>query len=173
MELREAISERRSIRAYAKGEIEKARLLRFLEDANMAPSAGNLQARDFIVIRDADQKKEIADAALGQRFIADAPVVVVVCANKARSSSKYGRRGANLYSILDAALAAQNLMLSCTNEGLGSCYVGAFNEKRLRKILAIPKTVVPVGIIPIGHPDETPPPTDRISIEQIVHWEKW
>ena len=173
MDLREAISSRRSIRNFSQQQVEKSTIDQILSDANKAPSAGNLQARDFIVIRDETRKKEIAEAALGQSFISEAPVVVVVCANKERSKSKYGRRGANLYSILDAALATQNLMLSCTNEGRGSCYVGAFNEGKVRKILGIPKTAMPVGIIPIGYPAEKPKPTDRMPIEQIVHQEKW
>jgi nitroreductase len=173
LDLREAISKRQSIRVFKPREVEKAKLIRILEDANKAPSAGNLQARDFIVVLDESRKKEIAAAALEQRFVAEAPVVVVICANKARSSSKYGRRGANLYCILDAALAAQNLMLSCLEEGLSSCYVGAFNEKKLRKILAIPKTVLPIGIFPIGHPNEKPYHTDRLPTEHIMHWEDW
>ncbi|HDY73593.1 MAG TPA: nitroreductase family protein [Euryarchaeota archaeon] len=173
LDLREAISSRRSIRSFSPQQVDRSVIDRILLDANKAPSAGNLQARDFIVVTAVEVKKKIAEAALNQAFIAEAPVVVVVCANKARSMSKYGRRGANLYSILDAALAAQNLMLSCINEGLGSCYVGAFNEGKVRKILGLPKTAVPVGIIPIGYPDENPIPTDRLPIEQIVHWEEW
>ncbi len=173
MDLREAISSRRSIRSFSGEQVDRPTIDRILQDANRAPSAGNLQARDFIVVTSKGVKKKIAEAALNQDFIAEAPVVVVVCANKERSRAKYRRRGANLYSILDAALAAQNLMLSCTNEGLGSCYVGAFNEKNVRKILAFPNSAVPVGIIPIGHPDENPIPTDRLPIERIVHREEW
>lgn len=173
MELREAISKRQSIRIYTPREVEKAKLLKILEDANKAPSAGNLQARDFVVVRDEGRKKEITAAALDQSFIARAPVIVVVCANKDRSASKYRRRGANLYSTLDAALATQNLLLSCVEEGLGACYVGAFNEKKVRKILGLPRTVVPVGIVPIGYPDENPHPTDRLPLEMIVHHEEW
>jgi nitroreductase len=173
LELREAISKRQSIRVYTPREVEKAKLLRILEDANKAPSAGNLQARDFIIVRDEGRKKEIARAAFDQSFIARAPVVVVVCSNKARSAAKYRRRGANLYSILDAALASQNLMLSCLEEGLSSCYVGAFNEGTVRKILGIPKTLVPVGIIPVGYPDEKPHSADRLPLAKIVHWEEW
>ncbi|MFQ5800474.1 MAG: nitroreductase family protein [Candidatus Hydrothermarchaeales archaeon] len=173
LELRVAIFKRHSIRAFRDDEVEEGRLLKILEDANQAPSAGNLQARDFIVVKDKETKKDIARAALDQGFIAQAPVVIVICANMARSAAKYGRRGAELYSILDAALAAQNLMLSCVEEGLGSCYVGAFYEDQIRKILGVPETVVPIGIIPIGYPDEEPYITDRLPIERIVHREKW
>lgn len=173
MELRKAITDRHSIRSYKAEGVEEEKILRILKDANQAPSAGNLQARDFIVVRDSATKEEIAGAALDQDFISDAPVVIVVCANMARSAAKYGRRGAALYSILDAALASQNLMLSCTEEGLGSCYVGAFNEGRIRKMLGLPDTVIPVGIIPIGYPDEKPYITDRLFIDSIIHWEMW
>jgi nitroreductase len=173
LELREAIYDRYSVREYTDEIVVREKILKVLKDANQAPSAGNLQARDFIVISDEGKKGEIARAALGQDFLATAPIVIVVCATLTRSGAKYGRRGEDLYSILDAALAAQNLMLSCTEEGLGSCYVGAFNEGTLRKILGMPETVLPVGIIPIGYPDEDPYITKRLPIEKIIHWEKW
>jgi nitroreductase len=173
MDLREAIFNRRSIRVFKDDVVEDEKLRRVLVDANQAPSAGNLQARDFIVVTDKDAKREIAKAALDQDFIAEAPVVIVVCANRTRSAAKYGRRGAVLYSVLDAALAAQNLMLSCTEERLGSCYVGAFHEGAVKKILGIPETIIPVGIIPVGYPDEEPYITDRLPLEKIVHWRQW
>jgi nitroreductase len=173
VDLREAIVNRHSIREFKDRAVEDGLIHKVLEDANKAPSAGNLQARDFIIIRDEGIKKEIARAALNQDFITGASVVVVICANTVRSAVKYGRRGAGLYSILDAALAAQNLMLSCVEEGLGSCYVGAFDEGRIRKVLGIPETVIPVGIIPIGYPDEEPFITDRLPLRNIVHFEKW
>ncbi|RMF91461.1 MAG: nitroreductase family protein [Methanobacteriota archaeon] len=173
MELREAIFNRHSIRRYRAQDVEREKLLKILEDANQAPSAGNLQARDFIIVTDPGAKEEIARASLDQRFIAEAPVVIVVCANMARSAAKYGRRGAGLYSILDAALAAENLMLSCTEEGLGTCYVGAFDEERVGRLLGIPETAIPIGIIPVGYPDEEPLATPRLPIEEIVHWNGW
>jgi len=173
LELRTAIFGRRSIRAYKRREVERGRIMKVIRDANQAPSAGNLQARDFVVVMESARKKALAEAALGQDFIAEAPVVLVVCANRRRSASKYGRRGAELYCILDAALAAQNLMLSCTEEGLGTCYVGAFDERRVRSLLELPGHVLPIGIIPVGYPDEEPYLTDRLPVEEITHWERW
>jgi nitroreductase len=173
LELREAIFNRHSIRAYKSKEVKEAKLIRILEDANQAPSAGNLQARDFIIVKDKQRKNEIARAALNQDFIAQSPVILVICANRSRSAMKYGKRGAVLYSILDAALAAQNLILSCEEEGLGSCYVGAFDEEMIRRILRIPEDIFPVGIIPVGFPDEEPFISERIPIERLVHRERW
>jgi len=173
LNLREAVFTRHSIRKFKPDQVEEEKIMRVLAAANQAPSAGNLQARDFIVVRDEGRRKEVARAALNQGFVAEAPVVIVVCANQRRSSSKYGRRGAGLYCILDAALAAENLMLSCADEGLGSCYVGAFDERRLKKVLAIPRHITPVGIIPIGYPDEEPEITGRLALDRIVHREVW
>ncbi len=173
MELREAIYNRHSVRCFSRAGVEAEKLQRILEDANQAPSAGNLQARDFIVVTDPQRKKALSKAALSQDFIAQAPVVVVVCANIARSASKYGRRGAEAYAVIDAALASQNLMLSCVEEGLGSCYVGAFDEDRVRTILGIPDFVRPIGILPIGYPDESPEITDRVQTDMVTHREKW
>jgi len=173
MELREAIFNRQSIREFKELGVNKEKILKILEDANQAPSAGNLQARDFIVVSDKNKKAALAKAALMQDFVAKAPAVIVVCANGARSSSKYGKRGRELYSVIDASLAAQNLMLSATEEGLSTCFVGAFDETEVKKILNIPQGISPVGILPIGFSDENPAKTDRFEKEFIVHWEGW
>lgn len=173
MELREAVEKRRSIRAFKEKEVEEEKLECVLMQANLAPSAGNLQARDFVVIRSKEMRKKVAEAALSQKFIEEAPVVIVMCANINRSAAKYGWRGAELYCIVDAALAAQNLMLSCVDAGLGSCYVGAFDDDKIKKILNLPDYAIPVGIIPVGYPNEEPYPNPRLPLKKIVHYEKW
>jgi len=173
MELREAIFQRQSIRAFKDREIPEEKLIKILQDANQAPSAGNLQARDFIIVREEKTKAQLAQAALGQSFLAQAPVVIAVCANPLRSAQKYGARGANLYSLIDAALAIENLMLSCIEEGIGSCYIGAFHEKRVCELLKLPKNILPIALIPIGYPAESPQRTERMPLDQIVHRERW
>jgi len=173
VELREAVEKRRSIRAFKKKEVEEEKLEYILTCANLAPSAGNLQARDFVVVKSKEMRKKVAQAALSQEFVEEAPVVIVMCANINRSAEKYGWRGAKLYCIVDAALAAQNLMLACVDAGLGSCYVGAFDDDEIRKILNLPEHVIPVGIIPLGYPDEEPHPAPRLPLKKIAHYEKW
>lgn len=164
------IQSRRSVRAFGSRDIEKQKIDMLLEAAKWAPSAGNMQARDFILVREKNIKEKIAAAALNQDFISEAPLVVVACANKKKSSMRYGPRGESLYSIQDATIAVQNMLLMAHSIGLGSCWVGAFNEEQVKEILKIPEGIKPIAIVPIGYPAEKPPPPDR-RID--VHEERW
>jgi len=173
MDLFEAIKGRRSIRRFLKKDVPEEHLNKILEAAIWAPSAGNLQPWEFIVIRDERTKREVARAALGQMWIADAPVVIVVCANEPRSARYYGERGRRLYCIQDTAAATQNMLLAAHALGYGTCWVGAFLENEVKKVLEIPDHVRPVAIIPIGVPGEKPSPRPRIPLDEVVHYEKY
>jgi nitroreductase len=148
---------------------------KLLELANAAPSAGNAQARDFVVVRNNETKNALAEAALGQSFISEAAVVIVVCGNLQRSAKYYGNRGMSLYYIQDADAAVQNLLLAVHNEGLGSCWVGAFDERSVTRILKLPDEVRPLAIIPIGVPakKQREGKPNRVKIEKLVHFEQW
>lgn len=172
MELTEAIRKRRSIRRFKSDPIEDKIIERIIELGNMAPSAGNLQPRDFIIVTDKDQRFALAQAALNQTFIYDAPVVVVVCANYERAAS-YGSRGRDLYCIQDSAAAIENMLLSIVDFGLASCWVGAFNEKKVSQILTLPPHVRPVALLPIGHPAEEKNSSYRISLDGLIHRNRW
>lgn len=169
MELFEAIKNRRSIRAFKDKPVPEEKLMKILDAARWAPSAGNLQAWEFIVVKDQKLKEQVATAALSQWFIAEAPVAVVVCANQNRSARRYGERGRELYSIQDAALATQNMILAAHAEGLSSCIVGAFYEEEVRRVLKIPEGVRPIAIIPIGYPGERPEAPERYELSKVVH----
>jgi nitroreductase len=160
------LDERRSIRAYKKKDVEKEKLDRILTAANSAPSAGNLQAYEIVLVKEKKTKEALAAASLSHDFIAEAPVVLVFCANQERSAVRYGRRGHDLYSIQDATIAASYAQLAATALGLGSVWVGAFDESSIRKIINADK---PVAIIPIGYPDEKPYKTGRRSLDDITH----
>ena len=124
----EVIKKRRSIRSFKSKPIPKEFLNRILEAAQWAPSAGNCQARDFIIVNDLEVKRRLRDAALDQSFIEEAPVNIIVCANEERSSRRYGDRGRKLYCLLDAASAVQNILLAVHALGLGACWIGAIQE---------------------------------------------
>ena len=171
MEVADAIERRRSVRSYTDREIPDGMLKAMLHAGQMAPSAGNMQGRDFIIVKDRDLRGSISRAALGQRFILEAPVCIVVCANVARSSSRYGKRG-ELYAIQDSAASVMNMMLLAQDLGLGTCWVGAFNEQAVAQLLNIPQGVRPVALIPVGYPDETPEVPQRMG-EKIEHWGRW
>jgi nitroreductase len=173
MELFEAIKSRRSIRAFKSNPISDNLLERILEAASWAPSAGNLQSWEFIIVKDPGVKKELCRAALMQEFIYEAPVDIVVCANQVRSSRGYGARGRELYSICDSSAATQNLLLAIHGLGLGACWIGAFNDQVVSKVLNLPPGIRPIAIVPIGYPDGTPSSSMRLPLEKIVHRDKF
>ena len=174
MDFFEVLKTRRSIRSFQKEEtIPDEKLKQILESATDAPSAGNRQAWDFVVVTKTEIKKALVKAALGQGFIARSSVVVVVCANQKRSAEVYGRRGVDLYSIQDTAAATQTMLLTITALGYGACWVGAFSEFEVKKILNLPDGIRPMAIIPIGVPKRLPKPTPRIPVEDLIHYETY
>ena len=170
MELSEAIRGRHCIRRFRPDEVEEEKVEGILEAAKEAPSAGNLQARDFIVVRDSKKRRELAEAALSQNSVSEAPLVIVVCANPGKSAAKYGSRGEELYCIQDATAAVQNILLMAHSLGLGACWVGAFDEDSVREVLGIPPEIRPVAIVPVGYPAEEPSaPPGNIEVHN-EHW---
>lgn len=169
MNIAEAIKRRRSIRDFQKKDIPEEILDNLIDALIWAPSAGNLQARKFYFIKDSRLKKEIASAALNQRFIADAPLVVVGCTDS-RISSVYGERGVSLYSIQDVSCSLMCMMLTAYENGLGSCWVGAFNEKEVFRLLNLPANLRAVAIISLGYPSRIPTAPPRVSKEEVVEW---
>ena len=169
MDFFDVITNRHSIRAFKKKDIEEEKIIKILEAANMAPSAGDLQAYEIILIRDGKQKSAIAKAAGNQDFISEAPVVIVICANQKRSSAKYGKRGSELYCINDASIAASYIELASTALDLGSVWVGAFDDNKVAEIIKAPNYIKPIAIIPIGYPNEEPYMTPRRDLDDIVH----
>lgn len=171
MNVLEAIKGRRSIRAFKNQGVPAEIVEELIDAARWAPSAGNIQPWEFIIVRKPRIKRRLVETALGQMFIEEAPVVIVVCADEERSSQGYGVRGKTLYCIQDTAAAMQNIHLTAYSLGLGTCWVGAFREEETRKILKIPRGMRPVAIIPVGYPAEAPTARMRKSTSQIVHYE--
>lgn len=174
LDVQEAIRKRRSIRSFdASRNISEDTLRQIIEAGIFAPSAGNCQPWEFIIVRDKATKQKLVEAALGQRFVSQAPVVIVVCANIKRSTNRYGSRGQELYCIQDTAAAIENILLIAVSKGLGTCWVGAFDEIIAKEVLELPVGVRPVAIIPLGYPAETPRMPKRRNYEDVVHHEKW
>lgn len=164
----EIISKRRSIRSFKGEPVPEEYLQRILTAAQRAPSAGNRQPWHFYVVRNKDLRESLAIAAFGQDFVAQAPVVIVVCSDPERSGSRYGERGRSLYSIQDTASAVMNMWLTAVELGLASCWVGAFDESKVREALSIPSQLRPVAILPIGFPAEPGIKTSRRPLEEVV-----
>lgn len=169
MEFFEILKRRYSVRAYLDKPIEEDKLQKILESARSCPTAGNLQAYEIFVVKDKTKKQELANAALGQDFIAEAPVVLVFCSNPSRSSLRYGSRGEKLYSLQDATIATTFAMLAATDLGLATCWIGAFDDREVYKVLRSPKGLIPVAILPVGYPAEKPYATSRRKLEDLVH----
>ena len=173
MEILEVIRNRRSVRAYSSKDVPDATVDTLLEYARWAPSAGNMQPWEFVVVRSLERKRRLAEAALGQSFVEEAPVVIVVCANPSRSATRYGGRGASLYCLQDTAAAAQNIHLAACALGLATCWVGAFDEASAARVLKLPEGIRPVAIISVGYPEERPSPPSRRKLSEIVHKEEF
>lgn len=173
MDILELIKQRRSIRSFKSDEIPKEDIDKLLEAAQWAPSAGNRQPVEIVIIQSLSQKEKLVANALDQRFIQEAPLVLVVCADLNRSSARYGERGSTLYAIQDAAAATQNILLAATAMGYGSVWIGAFLESDVAKTLELPSNVRPLSIIPIGKTDKTPVSPRRRSLTDFVHKEKF
>ncbi|MEM3429616.1 MAG: nitroreductase family protein [Candidatus Bathyarchaeia archaeon] len=171
LEVFEAIRGRRSVRSFLDRDVSKSQLERIIECGTLAPSAGNIQPWEFIVVRSPERKKALARAALDQEFIEEAPIVIVVVADQSRSARVYGRRGAELFSIQDTAAAIQNMLLAAHSMGLGTCWVGAFDEDEVSKVVKVGASLKPVAIIPVGYPRYYPAPVGRRPISKVTHEE--
>jgi len=171
MELLEAIKGRRSTRSFKKQNISSNVIETIIDAARCAPSAGNIQPWEFVIIKNPAVKKKLAEAALNQRHVEEAPAVIVVCADEKRSSMGYGSRGRTLYCLQDTAAATQNILLTAYSLGLGTCWVGAFNEDEVKEILNAPEGIKPVAMIPLGYPNEIARQRGRKLLNQIVHYD--
>ncbi len=169
MTVYEAIQNRFSVRSYLDQPVEEEKLLRVLEAARLAPSAGNRQEWRFVVVRDLETRHRLMDAANGQAFVAQAPVVIAACAEGDQHVMTCGQ----LSYPIDVAIALEHIALQATEEGLGTCWIGAFKEDQVKKILGIPDEVRVVELLPLGYPASSPGPKRRMALEEIVKWEKW
>lgn len=171
MDLFDVIQERRSVRAFAPRAVEPEKVLRVLEAARTAPSAGNLQACEIFRVTSRARRVALARAAFDQFFISEAPVVLAFCADPARSAAKYRERGARLYSVQDATIACTFAMLAASALGLASVWVGAFDDNAVARVLGV-EGLTPVAILPVGYPAEKPDPTPRRPFEDLIHDEE-
>jgi len=167
MEFQQVVMCRRSVRGYSGVPVDPEALNRILRAASRAPSAGNLQAYRIFVVEAPAKRKALAEAAEGQEFVAQAPVDLVFFAEPTRSAGKYGPRGASLYAVQDATIAAAFAMLAATDEGLSSVWVGAFDEPAVQVICG-GTPLRPVAIVPMGHGTEVPPETPRRDLRELV-----
>ena len=164
MDVLEAIRSRRSIRSYLPRPVEEGKLAQLLEVVRLAPSANNRQDCKFIVIRDAALRKKLVDPCNNQNFIAEAPVVIIACTTDAKRMMRSGYQCA----AVDVTIAVDHLTLAATSLGLGTCWIGAFDAKKVAAVLQLPPEVTPVHVLPLGYPAENPAPRPRKALAEIT-----
>jgi nitroreductase len=169
MDVLSAIQGRRSIRQYSSQPIEDEKLNSVLEAARLSPSANNRQAWKFIVVKDPETRIRLAEAAGGQLFIGHAPVILVACGTEPEGIMTCGQ---NRYS-LDLSIATAYMMLEAFEQGLGTCWLGRFNEQQVKEILGIPESIRVVVMTPLGYPAETPAARPRKNQSEIVRYDKY
>lgn len=173
METLEAIKKRRSVKKFKPTPIEKGKLAEILEAARLAPSSGNLQNWQFIIIRTPAKKKVIAQACFEQYWMEEAPILIVICSNMDRVRRMFGKRGEALYAIQNCACAAENMMLAATDQELGSCFVSIFEDGDISNALGIPPNIVPLGILAVGYAAEKPDVPVRFQLDNMCFFENY
>lgn len=178
MDFTEVIAARKSVRKYSDKPVDNGLILKCLEAARIAPSWANKQCWHFIVVRDKERIEKLSS--MINFWLKDAPAVIVACGDPSRSGFKNEQH----YYLVDVAIALEHLVLAATNEGLGTCWIGAFNEETVKALLEIPKEIKVVAMTPIGFPAEEEglfsktlkmlvSSKKRKSIEELVHMGKW
>ena len=178
MDFPEVIAARKSIRNYSNKPINKETIMKCLEAARVAPSWANKQCWQFIVVTEKDKIEKLSS--MINFWLKDAPAVVVACGDPSKSGFKNDQH----YHLVDVAIAFEHFVLAATNEGLGTCWMGGFDEEIVKTLLGIPSEIKVVALTPIGYPSEDDGlfskaiktmvgSNKRKPIEEIVHSEKW
>ena len=167
MEFKKVIRKRQSIRDYKDTPISEEKLMSVLEAARLAPSANNIQPWKFVVVKERKRRQELAQAANGQTFINEAPIVIAAVATNVEHIMPCGVPS---YAV-DLAIAVDHMTLAAADEGLGTCWIGAFSQQRVREILEIPAKCRVVTLIPLGFPRKVREIKIRKDLEEIVCYE--
>lgn len=176
MELTKVILTRRSVRNFRQGNIPDDKIRELIKAAIYAPSAGNCQPWHFYVVKDSRIRKRVYEEACRQEFLTEAPILIIVCIDGDESAGRYGERGKALYNIQNTAAAVQNILLSATDMGLGSCWCGDFDESGLQEIFQMNSERIPVAIVAVGYAGFEPSAPKRKSMDEVAdfigEWEE-
>ena len=173
MDFYEVIRTRRSVRSFRKDPIPDQVLKRVLEAARVAPSGGNRQPWRFILVKDDRLKQEMISICNNQKFVAEAPLTVVACGQKLHTN-RGGYMG-EMGMLLDVAIALTHMILAARAEGLGTCWIGAFNNDEIKRLLEVPEGYEVVAVTPLGYPsgDVFTEPRKRKNLDEIVSLNKF
>ena len=173
MDAMECLRTRRSIRKFKDRSVPFELIGNILEAGRLAPSAGNIQEWKFILVTDYKAREDIAMAACMQTWMVDAPVFIVICSDPNKAERMYGKKGETLYCIQNSAAAMENMLLAIHAQGLGSCWVGACDESKVKQALNIPGNIHVMGILPVGYPAEEALMPDKYPLTDVICVEKW
>jgi len=166
----DAIKTRKSVRSYLDKPVEDEKLKTILEGGRLAPSASNRQEWRYVIVRDRETRERIAEAANRQSFVGEAPVIIVACAE---TDDHIMSCGQPCYPI-DVAISLDHMALVATELSLGTCWIGAFNEKKVKEILGIPEHIRVVALMPLGYPSNPSPiKKNRLPLDMIVKYDRW
>ncbi len=180
MEFSQVIKNRVSVRKYLTTDISDSQLYYILECGHSAPTAGNIQPWEFIIVKDLEQKDRIVKTTYvgNQRYslahqdwLLNAPVFVVVCANKERVTARYGEKNMKKIIYLDCSACIENMLLAAVDLNLGSCYISGFREEELSEVLKLPPYLEPIGFIPIGYCDGKTNKRPKFSLNRVIHYD--
>lgn len=169
MEVKEAIEKRNSIRRYEDRPVPEDRLMRVLEAARLAPSGRNCQDWKFIVVRDDEKRQELGRLAGGQYHVHTAPVIIAAVATDPGERMPCGIPA----SPVNLAIAIDHMTLAAMEEGLGTCWIGAFAQEEVKKVLGVPEEMSIISMLTLGFPAETGRPKKRKKLEQIVCYDAY
>jgi len=169
MEFMDVIRKRRSIRKYKPDPVPDEEIRYILEAARLAPSWANTQCWHFVVVTDPAVKERIGQAGNGNKWMAKAPVLIVVCADP----EKPGMRDDLPNYLVDVGIVVEHLVLAATERGLGTCWVGAFREDQVKQALGVPANIRVVECVPVGYPAQDPAPRGRKNLEEIFSYNRY
>ncbi len=172
MQFKDVYIGRRSIRKYKDREVPLSLVGDIIDLARYAPSSGNLQNWKTVIVTDDEKRQQIADACLEQDWMVEAPVHLVICNDYEDVKKHYGKLG-KMFSIQNCANFAFGLTLAASEYGLSSCWIGAFDNEALHRVLDIPDNMDPEIIITLGYADETKKPSLREDPNYLVYMNKW
>jgi nitroreductase len=181
MERIAAIWDRRSVRRFTADPVPFEMVEMILDAGTRAPTGGNVQPWEFMLIEAPELRKQVVQETYAgyysgpgnpQLWILEAPVLIVVLCNFKRTLARYGE-DAYKWAPLDVAAATQNIILSATQLGLGSCWIGGFRDEAVSELLGLPRLVRPIGLLPVGWPAEEKPRKPRLPLRQLVHRDRY
>lgn len=172
MDFEEVMKGRRSVRAFDTRSVSINTIFKIIDAARWAPTSGNVNDWEVVIIQKPERKFAIAEAAIGQYWMTRAPYILIFCSRIEKTKRLYGRRG-EIYAIQNASAAIQNVLLEAYNEGLAGCWVGAFEEESIKSIIRAGDDLRVAALVPIGYPLENPAAPKRPELKSIVYFGKY